>query len=203
MDTGKVRRVRKGLTPVEAAWVTQVSPKAINATIDRGELPKRARGRGLSPSEALYLILRREVGEALTAEAKRELYDKVNRLQINTFGTLASQGKKDERGILLAGGRLRVDITPACLSLAKRWKALEIAMQEIVQDPKIRNGEPVVRGTRVPVYVLADLIGQGANAKEILEDYPALTAAKLRAALAYAQTHPKRGRPVKAGNAVE
>jgi uncharacterized protein (DUF433 family) len=75
---------------------------------------------------------------------------------------------------------------------------VERAADVVVSDPEIRGGEPVIRGTRVPVYLIADLMSQGADAREILEDYPSLTANTVRSALACAQTHPRRGRPRKA-----
>jgi uncharacterized protein (DUF433 family) len=46
--------------------------------------------------------------------------------------------------------------------------------------------------------MIADLVKQGAGLREILEDYPSLDAQMIQAALAYAQTNPKRGRPSKA-----
>jgi uncharacterized protein (DUF433 family) len=68
----------------------------------------------------------------------------------------------------------------------------------VVSDPAIRGGDPVLRGTRVPVYVIADLIAQGAESSELLEDFPSLNSEMIQAALAYAQTNPRRGRPAKA-----
>lgn len=59
--------------------------------------------------------------------------------------------------------------------------------------PDVRAGEPVVRGTRVPVHLLADLVNQGASREGLLEDYPAVSAQALDAALHYARLHPERG----------
>ena len=83
---------------------------------------------------------------------------------------------------------------------------LEAAREYVVQDEEIRGGEPTVRGTRIPVYLLEELTEQGATEEEILDDYPSLTPESLRAALLYAQTHPRRGRkpevpPWRAGQA--
>lgn len=55
----------------------------------------------------------------------------------------------------------------------------------------VRAGEPVVRGTRVPVHLLADLSDQGASREELLEDYPAVSPEALDAALRYARLHPR------------
>lgn len=72
---------------------------------------------------------------------------------------------------------------------------LRDANDTVVSDAGSRGGEPVIRGTRIPVYLIHDLVIPGAGAKEILEDYPALAADNVRAAVAYVQTHPKRGGP--------
>jgi uncharacterized protein (DUF433 family) len=60
-------------------------------------------------------------------------------------------------------------------------------------DPEIRGGEPVVQGTRIPVYMVADL--EKAGETRILEDYPALDAELLKDALLCASLNPRRGRP--------
>jgi uncharacterized protein (DUF433 family) len=53
----------------------------------------------------------------------------------------------------------------------------------IVQDPKICGGEPVLRGTRVPVRTVLASLAEGATVVEILEDFPSLNAEGVRAAL--------------------
>jgi uncharacterized protein (DUF433 family) len=58
-------------------------------------------------------------------------------------------------------------------------------------NPQVIGGEPVVHGTRISVYVLADLVCQGAQKEEILQDYPSLTDESLEAGLAYARVHPR------------
>jgi uncharacterized protein (DUF433 family) len=46
--------------------------------------------------------------------------------------------------------------------------------QYITQDPKVCGGEPVVRGTRVPVRTVLASLAEGATVPEILEDFPTL-----------------------------
>src|SRR5215475_9848376 len=69
------------VTPAEAAWLTELSPKTVNAMIDRGELGKwpraRTRARRLGPADVVYLVLRKELSDVLSATAKRELYDRL------------------------------------------------------------------------------------------------------------------------------
>lgn len=45
---------------------------------------------------------------------------------------------------------------------------------EIVSDPTVMGGEPVIRGTRIPVATIAAYLDAGRTAEEIFEDYPSL-----------------------------
>lgn len=210
MAAPALRRDRETLdeiTPLEAAWLTELSPKTINATIDRGELGVATRERGssgkrerrLAPADVVYLALRKELTEFLSQRAKTELYERLVQLQWSDIGRWrTSSDLPDDLEVGLAGGLVRIELTNTCRRLARRWAALCDATQLVISDPQIRGGEPVVRNTRVPVYLIADLVQQGAGMKEILADYPSLDAAMVRSALAYAQTHPRRGRPRKA-----
>ena len=56
-------------------------------------------------------------------------------------------------------------------------------------------GTPVFRGTRIPVYLIADMFEKGASIQEILEEYPSLTGEMMQCASIYATTHPRLGRP--------
>lgn len=57
--------------------------------------------------------------------------------------------------------------------------------ERIVIDPTILVGKPVVKGTRLAVEFLVDLLAQGWTEAEILRNYPGLTRDDLRACLAY------------------
>ena len=56
----------------------------------------------------------------------------------------------------------------------------------IVIDPRILTGKPVVRGTRVSVELVVDLLARGYTPQQILEDYPHLTLEDVQACLKYA-----------------
>ena len=56
----------------------------------------------------------------------------------------------------------------------------------IVVDPGILVGKPVVRGTRLAVEFIVDLLAQGWTEEEIVRNYPGLTRADIQACLAYA-----------------
>jgi uncharacterized protein (DUF433 family) len=58
----------------------------------------------------------------------------------------------------------------------------------IVIDPEILVGKPVVKGTRLAVDFVIDLLAQGWTEMEILRNYPGLTQEDIRACLVYAST---------------
>lgn len=61
-------------------------------------------------------------------------------------------------------------------------------LNRIVIDPKIMVGKPVIKGTRVPVQLVLKKLAQNINIKEILEDFPRLTADDIKAAILYAES---------------
>lgn len=58
---------------------------------------------------------------------------------------------------------------------------------QIVSDPKILGGKPVIAGTRISVELILDRMASGMGEKEILQDYPHLTSKQIQAAVAYAR----------------
>jgi uncharacterized protein (DUF433 family) len=59
--------------------------------------------------------------------------------------------------------------------------------QRIIVDPKILVGKPVVKGTRLTVDFILDLLAQGWSHDEIIRNYPGLVAEDIHACLAYAR----------------
>ena len=56
----------------------------------------------------------------------------------------------------------------------------------ITIDPAICGGRPVIAGSRMRVTDVLDMLAGGADMTEILDDFPYLRAADIRACLAYA-----------------
>jgi uncharacterized protein (DUF433 family) len=58
--------------------------------------------------------------------------------------------------------------------------------ERVVVDPRVLAGKPVVRGTRLAVELVVDLLAQGWPEAEILRNYPGLVHEDVQACLAYA-----------------
>lgn len=59
-------------------------------------------------------------------------------------------------------------------------------MNRIVVDPQILVGKPVIKGTRIPVYLIIEFLANGVTEAEILDQYPSLTREDIKASLLYA-----------------
>jgi len=62
----------------------------------------------------------------------------------------------------------------------------EQLLGRIVLDPKVMVGKPVIRGTRLTVDFILNLLAHGATEKEILTEYKGLTEEDIRACFLFA-----------------
>ena len=61
-------------------------------------------------------------------------------------------------------------------------------LSRITFNPNILSGKPVIRGLRISVAMILELLAKGAVMQEILEDYPELEMTDIYAALLYAHS---------------
>ena len=61
----------------------------------------------------------------------------------------------------------------------------EELLSRITIDPKVCFGKPCIRGHRIWVSLILDLLASGTSSEEILSDYPGLDEADVRACIAY------------------
>jgi uncharacterized protein (DUF433 family) len=66
---------------------------------------------------------------------------------------------------------------------------LEVSVNPLLErvriDPNVCFGKPTIRGTRIWVSLILDLLADGASVEELLADYPQLTREDVMAAIAY------------------
>lgn len=72
--------------------------------------------------------------------------------------------------------------------------------KRIVVDPEILAGKPVIRGTRLAVEFILELLAAGQSESEILSNYPGLTKEDILACLSYASylAHEYKAYPIPA-----
>jgi uncharacterized protein (DUF433 family) len=173
------------LTTSEAGYVLERSSVAINKAVDTGLIRAGVRrgpsgqrtSRTLGKPELLFLKLADVLDKDLTVLGQRKLYEAIRRLP----------GQAHQ----LRVGVLTVDIASFDRAIEERVARL-VALRERVALSG--SGEPVIRGTAVPVYQIAGL-AKGQEVGEILEDYPSLTRDQVESAVEYAKAYPKKGRP--------
>lgn len=65
---------------------------------------------------------------------------------------------------------------------------------EIVSDPSVMSGDPVIRGTRITAKTIVACLRAGRTPREIFENYPTLPIGGIDAAKRWAETFNGRGR---------
>lgn len=59
-------------------------------------------------------------------------------------------------------------------------------LDHITVDPQVFQGQPCIRGLRIPVSLIVKLVSAGKTADEIIDDYPELEKEDIRQALEFA-----------------
>jgi len=174
-------------TPTEAAVLTRLSVKAVNNAIDRRTISTvtgRRAGhatRLLDLRALMSLTLEHRLADRFVPEMRRQVFD-----------ALAGSPRNV---VSLEGGLVKIDFREPRRQLATSLRELRRTRRLVVSDPDIMGGDPVFRGTRVPVHMTAELVPQGSTQAELLEGYPRLTPEMIRLAPVYAAAYPLRGRP--------
>ena len=172
-------------TPTEAAVLTGLPLKAVNNAIDRktvSAVPGEEGGRLLDARALVSLSIEQRLSDRLTTpELRRKVSDALAEAPRNV--------------VSLEGGLIKIDLREPRRALAASLRDLRRARRMVVSDPEILGGDPVFRGTRVPVHLIAELMAQGSKPNELIESYPRLTAEMVRLAPIYTAAYPLRGRP--------
>jgi uncharacterized protein (DUF433 family) len=169
-------------TTTEAAVLTGLTLKAVNNAIDRNTVsavPGKEGGRLLDARALVSLSIERRLSDRIAPELRRKLFDAL------------AEAARDV--VSLEGGLIKIDLRQPRREIAASMRDLRRARRLVVTDPEILGGDPVFRGTRVPVHVIAELVAQGGKPAELLESYPRLTAEMIRLAPIYAAAYPLRG----------
>ena len=166
----------------EAAFVCGLSARTINREIDAKIIRAGGSGRTLEWGDLLYLEATKDLRNHFALDFRKSLR------KVILQAVAADQREARFHHFVLHLDHLEEELLG---SFAKLENAVE---RHIEVRPEVLNGEPVLRGTRLPVSQLADLIKRGATSEELQEDHD-ISAEQVEAALIYDRTHPRRGRP--------
>jgi uncharacterized protein (DUF433 family) len=172
------------LTVPEAAYVAGVTERAVNHEIDARILRARGRkdGRAVRAADLLYLGAVREIRHQMAPELRRRMRE-----------AIATAVAKSQP--VAKVGAFEVKISPLEKNARKNLAALERVKRDLIESrPGVLAGEPVVKGTRIPARLIADLVRQGAPRATIRSEYD-LTGEQIEAAILFDRVTPRRGRP--------
>ena len=169
------------LTPREAAFVVDSDMRTVQRAVDGGVVRKRTRTvrgrrtRVLGRSELRFFGALRGHEDTLTPAGRQKLYEAVRR----------------PRGGKATVGPFVVDVERVDRWIERRLAELDRIKGRVEGG---EGGEPVLRGTAVPVHVVAALADAG-GVDGARRAYPSLSKADVEAAVQYARVYPKKGRP--------
>jgi uncharacterized protein (DUF433 family) len=175
------------LTRREAAEIGRIPLKAVDKAIEQGVVkPRRSAGKPLlPPHEVAFLVLLRQLELQLPIKAKKQLRSWLLDQRADTVGAEFPLSEA-----------LRVELTPEAAEAIERADEYARLRDRYIQhDPKVMGGEPVIRGTRVPVRTVAALIEDGESPDVMREDYPHVPEEAYAVAVLWAHANPRRGRP--------
>lgn len=185
----------------EAAAIAEVSPDTIRTALEKKAVTPSGRQRAgkavrhrFSAGDVLLVKLLAEFPFPLSRRDKQSL------AQILVHGDgEASDWSVKGRDIVFQSGETR--IVMGCKSLRRtvdrNLAAYRWGQRRVVSSPDVLGGEPVFRGTRIPVQHVASLFRKGVSEQEIAEDFPSLSARDLAYARLAARLGQKPGRPKK------
>jgi uncharacterized protein (DUF433 family) len=181
------RRGGRLFSPAEAAALTELPLKAVNNAIDKEIVPApaadsaaRGSGRWLTACGLLSLSLERRLSSVLVPDERRKLF------RIVEERPYLKQSSK---------GPLRIDLRQTRRELAGAIRRLRQIRALVDSNSAVVGGEPVFRGTRIPIHLVASLLLDGATKEQLKESYPRLTRQMIILAPLYAAAYPLRGRP--------
>lgn len=183
----------------EAAVATGVSARKINRLIDDAVLPKSVctkvgTRRALRAFAVPMVSFGASDGAKLSKRMRLEAMRMIEKFTKENWPRLCNEPEQ-ARLLRFESGCIIISLGEPVSAAMAGLNQLSDALYRIVKEPKVRGGLPVVRGTRISVYEIADaLLSDGLEIA--LEDFPVLSREDAEAAALYARAHPRTGRPL-------
>jgi uncharacterized protein (DUF433 family) len=185
----------------EAAAIADVSPEIIRTALEKKSVrPSRQRKAGkavrhqFSVGDVLLIKLLAEFPFPLSKQDKRSLAEIVAR-----GNRKASPWSMEGVDLVYRSGdvQLSVRCKPFRKTVQRNLATFRWGRTRVASSPGVLAGEPVFRGTCVPLRHVASLFGKRVSEREISEDFPQLSARDLEYARLFSRFGEKPGRPRK------
>jgi uncharacterized protein (DUF433 family) len=191
---------RQGFSLREAAAIADIPESVIRTAIEKRSIapPSFRLGKSIRYEFDLNELLFTKLLTEFPFSLRREDKSSLRRLMGKSSGSV---GRWERRGpdLVTKKGQLAVSVhySPLRKQLMQNVNLYRKGFSRIVSDPEILSGEPVFKGTRIPLEHVASLFRKGVNETELREDYPALSDLDLAFASIHARMSPPPGRPRK------
>ncbi len=167
-----------------ASWALKLPKSEVDRILDEGSLPPgvfvRLNNRRFVKREGLPYV-------KFSAIQRRRLSLTFRKEVLRKMAAARKYSWKDEV--------MEFDLAPMKAELEDRIRLLQQAEKAVVEVPDILGGEPCLRGTRMPVYMVAAAREAGTPVADMRRSYPSLTPELIELACIYAAAYPRRGRP--------
>jgi uncharacterized protein (DUF433 family) len=176
----------------EAAAIAEVSPETIRTALEKKSVApsfRRKTGKAVryefSVGDVLLMKVLVEFPFALSKEDKESLAKILSR-----GDRTATRWSREGADLGYWSGDVQISVE--CKAFRQRW-----GRRRIVSNPDVLGGEPVFRGTRIPLQHVASLFRKGVPETEIVEDFPALSSRDLAYVRLFSRLRERPGRPRK------
>jgi uncharacterized protein (DUF433 family) len=182
----------------EAAAIAEVSPQTIRTALEKKSVApsiKRKTGKGVryqfSVGDVVFVKVLVEFPFPLSKEASS--------LWRRSCHRTATRWSREGADLVYRSGDIQVSVECKAFrqKVARNLSAFRWGRRRIVSDPAVLGGEPVFRGTRIPLQHVAALFRKDVPEREIAEDFPALSSRDLAYARIFSRLSERPGRPRK------
>jgi len=185
----------------EAAAIAEIDADTIRTALEKKSVTPSHRTRvgkavryRFSAGDILFVKVLAEFPFALSKEDKQSL-SKV----LANGSTQAACWSRHGTELVYQCGEMRLSFAIKAIEqkLERNLNTFRYGQQHVASSPDILAGEPVFRGTRIPLQHIASLFRKDIPEREIREDHPQLSARDLQYARLASRLLDKPGRPRK------
>ena len=168
----------------EASCITGVPLKQVHRIIDAELLGSAAQGgkrsRAIHVHELVGLMFAHETADIFTLEGRRRL--------VRSLLDHPDDDSIHENHISVDVASMKEKVRYGCIRL-------KLACKDVSSDKAVLAGTPCIKGTRIPVHHIADMLSNGDSVQAICQAFPELPDRQIEHADLYARAYPRRGRP--------